>query len=198
MALGLRGGVDDDAGGQRPAVDELGLHPLRGHARRVLEHQPPADRPHHDEPHHAGHAGDPQSPLLGGPEPRAAPEFPAEHRGEDDHRDQGQPLVPLHQIVDGGAVVDRLLGQLAGDDRRPAADHAGPQGPEARGPERLPPRDPGGQVEEDCDDEQRRWQVVQRGVQARGVVAEHGRVISSLWGMKGQSPRLETAGGSTE
>jgi hypothetical protein len=156
------GGAVARGGRQRDATvlrfgDEVGV----GDARSMAEHRLPADVRHHDQqcqPHEAEQA---DAPVLDRRQPSAPPQLPHQQHREQDHQVQGEPLVPLHQLVDRLPVVDRVFRHASGDVGRPAADHPGPQGPEPDRPQGLPLQRPAGQIEEHGGQEQGGGQVVE-------------------------------------
>jgi len=89
------------------------------------------------------------------------------------HGDECLSLVLLHELVNRLAVLDHVLGLEAGEHRHPPPDRPGPQGPERGRFERTALRDPGADVEQHRDEQQRRGEVVHRRVETRPVETEH-------------------------
>ena len=139
----------------------------------MIEDQLPAEyaRPHEGQyADDAQHASDRQ--FLGR-HLEAPDESPAQHDREDSHGEQCHGLMLFHDFVYRFTMLDRVLGELAGDDGSPPADHAHPQRPDRRphqgfafGPSR-------GEIEEHRDEEQRRGEIVEDGVPPGGVITEH-------------------------
>jgi hypothetical protein len=117
------------------------------------------------------------------------PDPPRSQHAEHAERDEAEQLVGLHHPVHGVTVGDVPFGLQPGEDGGDPAERADDQGPEGDLPEAVPPGRQRQQLEERGDQEQRGGQIVQRGVKARPVIAEH-RVSSgglgraSTWGRK--------------
>src|SRR3989442_2079974 len=79
----------------------------------------------------------------------------------------------FHDLVNRFTVLDGAGREFPRDDRRPSADDAGPQRPDSRPHERFTLRRGGAEIEQHGHEEQGRRKIVEYGVPARSIVAEH-------------------------
>ena len=140
---------------------------------RMVEHEPASVDSRGEQDTSACQCEDDRRGSFTGSHPAFPEDPPQRQHAEDAQGDQAQGLVRLHDPVDGVAMRDVLFRLKTGDHRGYAAHRAEYQSPEAHQPERFPFRGNCEYVEQCDPEEQGGWKIVQSGVQARPIVAEH-------------------------
>jgi hypothetical protein len=144
-----------------------------GDAGRVVEHQLASVDRGRDQHPRARDRDRQHRPALAAGHATLPEDSPQRDHREDAQGDPRQLLVSRHDPVDRLAVGDVLLGLEPRQHGQPPADRPGDQRPEPGHPERRPVERGAGQVEHYRDQQQGGREVVEGGVQAGPVVAEH-------------------------